>query len=183
MPDPLIVRIIAVGFSLLFLLSAVHKLTAFREFQAILADYRVVPNRLTAALAGFVAVTELLLGLGWLFSGPARIVTLGSAGLLVSYTVAISLNLYRGRIHISCGCNVAGDIVSDQTLSPGLVIRNLVMIALVIVAMLPAGERSLSYIDYLTLATAILASICLYAASNQLLGNNAAINSWRKRRD
>ena len=71
---------------------------------------------------------------------------------------------------------------SDQPLSVGLLLRNVVLVIVALLATLPVPERQLSIVDNLTLVAAVLASTMLYAAANQLLQNRTAINSWRKAR-
>ena len=110
-------------------------------------------------------------------------VALASAGLLGAYTTAISINLFRGRIHIDCGCGMASTAGRDQQLSWGLVARNIVLIVAALAATLPATERAIGMVDYVTLVAGLLAIVLLYGAANQLLSNGDAIGTWRNRYD
>ena len=182
MSDPSVVRIISLGFTLLFVLAAGHKLTGMAAFQAVLNDYHLFPPRLVPLMARVVPVLELLLGVGWLISAQTPVVAYASAGLLAAYTAAMGINLIRGRVHIGCGCGFGGASPDDQPLSVGLLLRNVVLVIVALLAALPVPERQLSIVDNLTLVAAVLASTMLYAAANQLLQNRTAINSWRKAR-
>jgi len=183
MLDPLILKVISVGFGLLFLLAAVHKFSAAQQFRVILEEYRVMPRGLAGPLARVVPLLEVALSVGWFSGARPELIAVSSAALLVVYTSAIGINLIRGRIHIGCGCGVAGSADGDQQLSSGLILRNTILIAIALVAVLPASARSFGVIDYVTLGSTLLASALLYAGANQLLANGAAIGTWRNKHD
>ena len=183
MLDPLILKVISIGFSLLFLLAALHKLAAPDQFRIVLQEYQLLPRVLVAPVARVLPVFEILLGAGWLLAANPESVAIASALLLGMYTFAIGINLWRGRIHIGCGCGVAGANEDDQQLSYGLIARNAVLILAVLSATIPAANREFGFVDYMTLVTAVLAGTLLYIASSQLLGNNAAIGAWRNNDD
>lgn len=183
MLDPLVLKLVSIGFGLLFLLAAVHKLTALHHFRTALAAYKLLPDTLIAPISIIVPVCEALLGGAWLLGIQAAFVALASAALLGAYTAAIAINLFRGRIHIDCGCGMASAAGKGQQLSWGLVLRNLMLIAAALAATLPESERAIGAVDYVTLVAGLLAIILLYGAANQLLNNNAAIGTWRKRHD
>jgi hypothetical protein len=183
MLDPLALKAISIGFGLLFLLAAIHKLSAMAEFCAILRDYQVLPGVLVAPLARVVPILEIALGSGWLLLDQTMAIAFASAFLLASYTAAIAVNLYRGRVHIGCGCGIAGTDEKDQPLSSGLVFRNLLLVAIALTAAMPATARDLGVVDYVTLFATVITGVFLYIAANQLLSNNAAIGAWRNRHD
>lgn len=185
MLDPLVLTVVSVAFGLLFLLGAVHKLTALDEFRPILADYRLLPAGLVPAAAVGVGVTEALIGAAWLFAADQLVPAIATAALLLLYALGIAINLGRGRTHISCGCSFGRSAGGDDLLSWGLVIRNLVLVILAAAALLPAGQRSFGSLDYFTLVATLLVTVLVFAASNQLIRNRAAIRAWRRpvRRD
>jgi hypothetical protein len=181
MLDPLVLKLVAIGFGLLFLLAAVHKLGDLPRFRATFAAYQVVPAGLVAPLGLALAVSEALLGAAWLLGIRPAATAVLSAALLVSYTAGIALNLKRGRVHIDCGCSMGRQAGRDQQLSWGLVARNAVLIAAALAATVPVSPRAVGPVDYMTLVAGLLGSVLLYAAANQLLSNGAAIGAWRKR--
>ncbi len=183
MLDPLVLKLVSIAFGLLFMLAAVHKMTARQEFRAALAAYRLLPDALIAPLSIIVPICEALLGAAWLLAFEPVLVALASAVLLAAYTAAIAINLLRGRIHIDCGCGMASSAGRDQQLSWSLVARNCILIVAVLTATLPAGERAIGVVDYVTLIAGLLAIVLLYGAANQLLNNGAAIGTWRNRHD
>jgi len=180
MLDPLVLAVISIGFGLLFLLAAVHKLTGLQRFRAVLADYRIMPRAAVPLFAAALPAVEIAVGLGWLFSGRHGAVALATVVLLVLYTAAIALNLLRGRVHISCGCGFGKAGEGDDMLSWGLVLRNLALMAAALASLAPLGSREMRVFDYFTLVLALLVIALLFAAANQLIRNAAAINSWRR---
>lgn len=183
MLDPLILKVISIGFGLLFLLAAAHKISTMQQFRVILEEYQVLPRILAGPLARIVPVMEIVLSIGWLTGFRPGLVATVSAVLLAVYTSAIGINLLRGRIHIGCGCGVAGSAEGDQQLSSGLLLRNSILIAIALVAAIPTTVRSFGVVDYVTLGATLLASALLYVGANQLLANGAAIGAWRNRHD
>ncbi len=183
MLDPLILKIVSIGFGLLFLLAAVHKLTALQRFRTTLSAYEILPRWLIAPVSISVPVIEGLLGAAWLLAIQPVWVALASAVLLGSYTSAIAINLLRGRIHIDCGCSMGSYAGRDQLLSWGLVARNAILVMATLTATMSPSGRAVGFVDYVTLVAGLLAIVLLYAAANQLLSNGAAIGTWRNRHD
>ena len=180
MLDPRVVRTISTGLGLMFLIAAFHKFGNNVRFRVTLLEYQLLPERLVMPVSRIVPVGELLLGAGWLTGlYPEDLTAVASAALLGLYAAAIGINLKRGRVHFDCGCGFGGKSDNEQYLSGGLVVRNLVLMALALATLLPAGTRELGVGDYATLTAALLACVLLFGATNQLLINRAAINTWR----
>ena len=184
MLDPLIVRAISIGLGLMFLLAAYHKLAEGAQFRVTLLEYQLLPEALVAPASRIIPLFEILLGGSWFLSYDQQSLTaIASAALLAVYAAAIGINIYRGRVYFDCGCGFAGKGEKEQYLSGGLLARNMVLIAAALITLLPAGTRVLGTGDVFTLFAALVATALLFGASNQLLANRAAINTWRKRRD
>ncbi len=190
MIDPLILRIIALGFALLFLFAAAHKLGDRAHFRASLRAYEIVPAGLLGLAASVIPLLELAVGFGWLAHGllgfRIAIVSLLSIVLLASYTAAIGTNLLRGRNYIDCGCSFSHGEFSNsangsQQISTGLLLRNLLLVAMAMASTLPSGERTLQLIDYAAAVFAVITLTLIYGAFNQLLVNDNAIDSWRQK--
>ncbi len=189
MIDPLLLRIISLGFALLFLIGAVHKFSNREHFRASFEAYEIIPTSLSALVARIIPPLELLLGVGWLVFGlfaiEFKLVTFFSVGLLVSYALAIGINLKRGRNYIDCGCTFSSSNTSNadsgsQQISLGLVYRNLLLIIMAAVCTIPASDRSLQLVDVFGLFFSVVALILLYGTFNQILTTRDTINSWRK---
>ena len=183
MIDPLLSRTIAVSFALLLLLSAWHKVAARDSFTVALADYRLLPAALLPLAVALIAGLEAGLGVAWLAGYQPGTVASLTAVLLATYAAAIAINLWRGRVHISCGCGFGGASAEHQPLSWWLVARNLLLGAVAVVATVPATSRDLGPYDWLTMALALVAAGVLYSGASQLLRNGAALASWRRPRD
>jgi hypothetical protein len=192
MIDPLLLQIISFGFALLFITAALHKFNNKLEFLGILQAYQILPDKSAGLVVNFLPALEAVLGITWLLSGllsfQLEFVSLLSAMLLTAYTMAIGINLLRGRRHIDCGCGFSSLAKSGSTalssggiqqLSGGLVIRNGLLILAAMIAAIPPTQRALGFMDNLNLVAALIALILLYGAFNQLLANNNAIGAWR----
>ena len=184
MIDPVIQTLLSLGFSFLFLVAGTHKLSNRLRFQGIVEAYQVLPKSWAPLMVITIGVIETALGIGWLI-GNSVLAHLFSTVLLSIYIVVISINLYRGRTYIDCGCGFsafAGKQNVDsgiQQLSFGLILRNYLLIALSIVAVLPSSGRTLGLVDMFDIAAGLISALLIYSAVNQLLSNHNAIGAWR----
>lgn len=180
MIDPLVERLVSVAFGLLLAAAAWHKARSFRQFTAVVGDYRLLPRFAVAPAAGLVVLTEAVLAVGWLSNAATAWVAPLTAAMLALYGMAIAINLARGRVHISCGCGLGGAREGDTLLGWGLVARNAVMALLALLPMLPPAPRTLQALDWATLGAALCCLALLHFAAAQLAQNNASIRTWRK---
>jgi hypothetical protein len=163
--DPALALVLRAGLALLFASTALAKLRDLAGFAAAVAGYRLLPERLARAAAlGFV-VAELALAVGLLAPARHALASLGAAALLLLYAAAIAWNLARGRRDIDCGC---GGPFGQQTLSEGLVLRNLALAAAALVCVLPETERALGWLDLVTVLGAVACGALLLAAAHAL---------------
>jgi hypothetical protein len=126
--DPIVLltaRYVVAG---IFTISAFAKLMRFHDFVAVVAGYRLLPSWAVPPAAVAIPLLEALVSLGlWTQALPA--VSSGAAGaLLAIFTVAIVVNLVRGRTEIDCGC--LGPLLR-QRIGWWMVIRNGVLMGLV----------------------------------------------------
>jgi hypothetical protein len=184
--DPLIIRILALGFAVLFLLAAIHKLGNRVEFLQILGAYKVLPPLLLRPAALIIPNLEIAIGTAWLLMGlfgfQLRAVPAISAGLLVMYACAIGINLIRGRTDIHCGCSFSSAKTeknkSTDHISGAQVWRNGLLALLSLVALMPATARAINGLDGLALIAATIVCVLMYAAMNQLIANNHNMKPW-----
>jgi hypothetical protein len=179
MIDPLLPTAIAFGFTVLFIGAAWHKLSARGRFEAILRDYQLLPEFLVRSLSVIMPAIELTLGLGWVSGLSPRVTALASAALLAMYALAMTINIVRGRIYIDCGCGFGASTDKEQALSLSLVARNILLIGLALLSMIPTTGRDLGIADIAVIVASVLTAILLYAGSGQLIQNRAAIITWR----
>ncbi len=191
MLDPLILRIISVGFALLFIFAAAHKFNNKLQFLGILEAYQILPGTMPGLAVNVIPALELMLGLAWALTAlllvQITLLPLMSAMLLFTYAMAIAINLFRGRSYIDCGCgfsSLAGSARSEsnsggiQQLSKALVLRNCVLGVVALIAGASPSSRDLGFMDFLSLVTASFTLVLLYGSFNQLLVNRNIIGAW-----
>jgi Methylamine utilisation protein MauE len=89
--------------ALIFLRAGTAKLADRFDFRAAVANYRILPSSLTGPVAAILPWAEIAVGtlltVGMLTSPAAAVLAL----LLAAFSVAIAINLARGR-EFACGC-------------------------------------------------------------------------------
>ena len=179
MIDPLIIRLAAFALGALLLGAAWHKARQGPGFEAILAEYKLLPGAVIGVAARLVPALEAVLGLAWVAGFALPLVASLTAVLFAVYGLAIAINLLRGRRHIDCGCGFGGRSGRGGTLSWLLVARNGLLAAVALLAWLPPVPRELGAVDWLTTLAALATLALLFGAISQLLTNAAAIRIWR----
>jgi uncharacterized membrane protein YphA (DoxX/SURF4 family) len=156
LPDLAAVATMAVSVcvGLIFLTAGATKLRHRALLPGVIANYRLLPNRLEEPVAALLPFVELALGLA-LILGLAPLPVLFVIALLLGFALAMAINIRRGRTHIDCGC---GHPELRQPLSWMLVGRNLLLALLLAPRLLSAPP--LSPVDTAVAATAGLA-LCL----------------------
>ena len=152
----------------IFLYAAAHKLRNHLAFRGILIQYRLLPEPLLAAATSAIITLEIIAGVALL--APASLVSKLAASalaalLLCLYTVAITVNLIRGRTAIDCGCGG-----QPTPLSGWLVARNGFLLALAWAAGTVSTVNATLGL-YLLAAAPTVFLWCAYAIANQLLAN------------
>lgn len=174
--DPVITVIISICMSMLFGVAAMHKLKAPAVFRAAMDDYQLIPSNLLSITSILLIVLELVSAVLVLFPRTQPFGMLLMATLLFLYASGISINLYRGRRDIDCGCNGPA---TTQALSWWLVGRNLVFLCLVLLATVPSIDRSLNWLDLFTILFGVLVASGLYLGFNQLLAQAPRLEALR----
>ena len=166
--DPVVVWTARLVLAAVLLGAALAKLRALEEFAGVVHNYRLLPELLARPLAYALPVLELALALGLLLDATRRPAAVATAVLLAVFACAMAINLWRGRVHIDCGCFASA---LKQRLSWALVARNGVLIALALPVVAQASAvRTLGPLDLLTVAVASGGLLLLYAAFSQLAG-------------
>ncbi|MBN7797343.1 MauE/DoxX family redox-associated membrane protein [Parahaliea mediterranea] len=147
--------------------SSWHKFKNLGFYRSLVAAYLgglQVPVPMIAALAAAEALLTALM----LLPASRALALAGAAGLLLAYALLMGSKLLQGRRDMRCGC--AGP-AADVLLSPALVVRNLVCIALCLVA-IPLTPGPFGVIATLTAATVVGGFLALlYLCSEQLISN------------
>jgi uncharacterized membrane protein YphA (DoxX/SURF4 family) len=87
----------------IFLRAGIAKLSDLSDFRTAVANYQILPARLNGTAARAVPVAELTAGLLLLLGVLPGITAAFLAALLAIFSVAIIINLARGRV-FDCGC-------------------------------------------------------------------------------
>lgn len=112
-------------FGYMFLTSSFGKIKEFSEHQKIIKAYKILPLGLTKSFAILDIGFEIIVGVALLTLMIPELSTILASSLLLVYSIAIAVNLFRGRTDLDCGC---GGIVGDNKISPILVLRNIILI-------------------------------------------------------
>lgn len=166
--DPVLVWIIRIALGLLFGVAAWHKLSDGRRFAATLERYRLLPAWAVRPAAVGLPVLELGIALGLWLDFTANAAAAAAMSLLGLYTLAMVVNLRRGRRDLDCGC------LGPSRKTPvhgGLVARNLALMGAAVAAALPMGQRALGWVDFATLGCALIVIGLLWSAAQQLTAN------------
>jgi hypothetical protein len=152
------------------LLSAgVMKSVHWREFQGVVAGYRLLPRSWSAAAALLIAAAETLLGAALILGFAAPFAALGSAVLLLVFAAAMAINIRRGRTAIDCGCFQSA---LRQPLEWRLVVRNCVCASVAVAAAMVAS--SLDVLIWLQALLPGLVLFVLYLALNSVWALDAS---------
>ena len=173
MVDPAIDLTVRAALALLFLVAAAHKLRDRAAFRATFAEYRILPE----AISALVPLAELAVAVLLLVPAASALGEIGAAALLLLYGAAVGVNLARGRRHIDCGC--AGPY-ARRPIGGGIVVRNALFAACALAALLPVSPRPLAWIDALTVSGAVLALAALYLATDRLMAHAPALARLRE---
>jgi len=136
------------------------------EFRGILQSYQIVNEKLIALAARVIPAVELTVGAGLLIPQTQTICCVLAVGLLLTYAIAMALNIKRGNVNIDCGCSFGA---LRQTISSGLVWRNIFLSVAATSLLLPVGLRETSYYDYGIIVFGAVQFSLLYLTANTLI--------------
>ncbi|MYL43941.1 MauE/DoxX family redox-associated membrane protein [Virgibacillus salexigens] len=120
---------------IVFLTSSIDKIFKYKEFIIDIQNYKILPSKSEKVFAIVVILSQLFCAFNFIFY-QMNYINLGIAlTLILCFTIAIIINLFRNN-KINCGC---GGIVGDKQISWSTIARNffLILIILVIIMNLP----------------------------------------------
>lgn len=118
--------VIRIFLGLVFLLSALGKLRQYTLFERAVLDYKILPTLTARAYARSLPWTELVVGLLFLLNFALHLAVFIAFILLVSFILAIVINLRANRFP---KCHCYGFLGNNQ-IGWGTVIRNLILLLL-----------------------------------------------------
>lgn len=167
--------------ALILLSVALGKMRAPAQFLRTVQEYRIGPEWLAIPLAVSIIGAEAILGMilagsillpipGFFVTGAAV-----AASLLFScFAFAVAVNLFRGRYHIDCGCNLGQ---KSHSISWTLVWRNILLAAISVFV-----SPSIIALDTVATITACMGGIflfLLYSFAN-IISHNRILASRQK---
>lgn len=166
MLDPVVVNAAAAAVGIVLIVGALDKLRDLELFRYAVENYRLLGSRGAALFAPLFAGAELLAGSGLVFETTRPFAMWLALAVMLAATGGVAVNLLRGLDRIECGCGTGG-----QRISWGLVVRNLCLMALIVLAAATEQSRQLGVLDYFSVGGCVLALLAIYASANQLLAN------------
>jgi hypothetical protein len=174
--DPVIQWLLRTLLSFVLLRAAWHKSRDLAAFRNALSDYALLPRAGVPAAALGLAVAELATAAALLVPATSQAAAWAAAGLLGLYSLAIALNLLRGRREIDCGC---GGPAGGRPLGEALLLRNALLGAAAVACTAPVAARALGVVDVVTVGAGAAVASLLYAAIDLAFGSAAQLRLLR----
>ncbi len=151
----------------LFAQAAIHKLRAPDVYRRLVAAY-LEADTVGRPVVWLLGLAELTLAILLVLPVSRQIGLATSAFVLLAYAGLMAMQLVRGRRDLQCGC--AGP-ASATTVTPSLVMRNIICAFLALLALLPAVDVAPAVPAMgLSLFIAIFSTL-IYLSSEQMIGN------------
>lgn len=163
--DPALGWIFRLFLASIFARAVYAKIRFPNQFADALRGYELVPARLASPLAAALIAIEFVIAVALLVPEFSLLASIMGALVLALYSVAIGINLARGRRDIDCGC--AGPS-ARQTLHEALIARNVIYIGFALAAAAPVSLRSANWLDGLTIGFGVLVLFTLAVAIDGL---------------
>lgn len=158
---------------LVFAAAAFAKFSAWSTWPAVLGNFRVLPRPLVAPVARLLAPLEAVVAALLLLDSGRPIAGAAAALLLTVFSIAVAVNLARGRTRIDCGC-FRSEL--RQVLSPALLVRNALLTAAAL-AIVPAGSGApLTALEHALAGGAALCLFFCYLSAGALF---APAHAWQ----
>ncbi|QTM97919.1 hypothetical protein ERJ70_00325 [Sediminibacillus dalangtanensis] len=111
--------------ALIFILSIWDKLAKWQVYLVKIKEYNILPENLVAVFGWLSLLVELLLAFYFLTLQVNLYASMLFTLLMLIYTGAVSVNIYKGNTLIACGC---GGVLENDRLSLLIVYRNLALV-------------------------------------------------------
>jgi uncharacterized membrane protein YphA (DoxX/SURF4 family) len=118
----------SIGVGLIFVTTGWAKVRHRALLEGVVANYRILPQRLVAPVARLLPGVEMVTGVA-LIAGLGRVPALAATALLLAFAAAMAVNVRRGRLFIDCGCGLSH---LRQHVSWALIARNGILAALLV---------------------------------------------------
>lgn len=180
--DPVYVLLALWFTAALWLSTGLGKMIDLEGHKQVVRDYGLLPEGMVSFFSVGQPFIEVALGislaLAWWIQVLRPISAFASILLLSLYSIAIGLNLARGRRSIECGCAGPGQ---RQELSGGLLLRNMALVLISFASALTVQPRFFGGLDIMTTVLGLTGMWILYATVNQALSQVRVSNMLRGR--
>lgn len=174
--DPTVAMFASLFVALILAAAAIPKLKNKDEFLGVVANYKLLPNFLVAPFAEMLPWIELVSAIALLIPSVHVIGASVASALFILFSIAIAINVGRGRTHIDCGC--VRRPTSMSRIGMFHVLRALALAGLSLyVVVTPVEISSINLESVLTaVASAIMLSL-IYLGADLMVGLPAAKNN------
>lgn len=169
---------VSTGVGIILIATAIHKMRHRHIFPGVVANYRLIDQRLVGTVATLLPVVEFAIGIA-LIAGLSSYAVMPAILLLTLFAAAMGVNIRRGRMHIDCGCGLSH---LRQPLRWALVGRNLVLALLLVPGIgvavpLPLSAKAVALAAGLGIALLYIifnALVALDASGNRAFGKQTS---------
>ena len=132
----LLAETLALLLTLVFAAAALSKFQGWSAWPGVVGNFRLLPGPLVVPFAWALPPLEAVVAAALLADALRPLAATVAALLIALFSVAIAINLQRGRTTIDCGC-FRSDL--RQSLSPALLVRNALLVFAAL-ALVPAAD-------------------------------------------
>jgi len=158
---------LALFFVWMFAVAGIQKIRAPNYYLGLISSY--MPALPIGRFVLFsLASYELALALCLLLPQTRAYGLMGSALLLLAYAAMMAWQVWRGGADMDCGCSGPA---SELTVSPALVVRNLVCACLAVLAMFALAGVAVGVVGMVLSVVIASFIITFYLCSDQLIAN------------
>lgn len=172
MMSMVIIAVALLFFSYLFISSGFQKARQQPYQQQVINQYRLLPQRWSPLLARWLPVIEISAGVALLIPGLRYLAMMLVVALLVVYSLAITINITRGRTDIDCGCSGS---MNTQTISAWMLLRNSFLLIVALFLLSTDLVLALSWLEAVFVLLITTFIVLGYHLCNQLLANRDLI--------
>lgn len=120
-----ITPLVASFLAILLLTSVTEKLINWRKSIDKITAYKIIPKKFNGFVFFAGTLLEIYLAIKLIINQFSLVDCILYSILLLTYSVAIAINLYKGHIRISCGC---GGVLESDQLSWKHLLRNSLLV-------------------------------------------------------
>lgn len=139
--------------------SAASKIGQREILEGVISNYRILPSRLVRPTAFVLPMLECAICLALLLPVLRSSASLAALLLIGVFTMAIGVNLARGRTWIDCGCFSA---TLRQPISWGVIARNAFFMIAATLPLIKENDRATGMWE---LAVAVVMAVALFVLS------------------